>query len=113
MTTATKKPAVKAVKKTAVNTATSAKEDSALQELFLDELKDIYWAEQHLAKALPKMAKAATSPDLKAAFEKHLGETNGQIQRLDKAFASIGEKAKAVKCEAMAGLLKEALKCVM
>jgi ferritin-like metal-binding protein YciE len=98
MTTATKKPAVKAVKKTAVNTATSAKEDSALQELFLDELKDIYWAEQHLAKALPKMAKAATSPDLKAAFEKHLGETNGQIQRLDKAFASIGEKAKAVKC---------------
>jgi ferritin-like metal-binding protein YciE len=71
-------------------------------------LKDIYWAEQHLAKALLKIAKGATSPDLKAAFESHLEETKNHITRVEKAFESIGEKAKPVKCEAMAGLLKEA-----
>jgi ferritin-like metal-binding protein YciE len=108
MATAIKKPALKADKQTTAPTTSTVNEDSALKELFLDEMKDIYWAEQHLAKALPKMAKGATSPDLKAAFEKHLGETNGQIERLEKAFAAIGEKPKAVKCEAMAGLLKEA-----
>jgi ferritin-like metal-binding protein YciE len=97
-----------ATKKTAVKSAPAVNEDSALQELFLDELKDIYWAEKHLAKALPKMAKGATSPDLKAAFESHLEETNNHINRVEQAFASIGEKATAVKCEAMAGLLKEA-----
>jgi ferritin-like metal-binding protein YciE len=100
MATATKKPAVK--------TVNTGKEDSALQELFLDELKDAYWAEQHLVKALPKMAKGATSPDLKGAFESHLEETKNHVTRLEQAFESIGEKAKAVKCEAMAGLLKEA-----
>ncbi len=83
-------------------------QESALNELFLDELKDIYWAEKHLAKALPKMAKAATSDELRAAVEKHLGETENQIARLEQVFSSIGEKAVAVKCEAMAGLLKEA-----
>jgi ferritin-like metal-binding protein YciE len=82
-------------------------QESALNELFLDELKDIYWAEKHLAKALPKMAKAATSDKLRSAIENHLGETENQITRLEDAFASIGEKAVAVKCEAMAGLLKE------
>jgi ferritin-like metal-binding protein YciE len=82
-------------------------QESALNELFLDELKDIYWAEKHLAKALPKMAKAATSDELRSAIENHLGETENQITRLEDAFASIGEKAVAVKCEAMAGLLKE------
>ncbi|QEC76481.1 YciE/YciF ferroxidase family protein [Mucilaginibacter ginsenosidivorax] len=82
-------------------------QDSALNELFIDELKDIYWAEKHLAKALPKMAKAATSDELRAAIENHLSETERQITRLEDAFASIDEKAVAVKCEAMAGLLKE------
>jgi ferritin-like metal-binding protein YciE len=82
-------------------------QESALNELFLDELKDIYWAEKHLAKALPKMAKAATSDKLRAAIENHLSETEHQITRLEDAFASIGEKVAAVKCEAMAGLLKE------
>jgi len=82
-------------------------QESALNELFLDELKDIYWAEKHLAKALPKMAKAATSDELRAAIENHLSETENQITRLEDAFASIDEKAVAVKCEAMAGLLKE------
>lgn len=82
-------------------------EDSALNELFLDELKDIYWAEKHLAKALPKMAKAATSEDLRGAIENHIAETENQITRLEDVFSSVGEKAAAVKCEAMAGLLKE------
>ncbi|MBK0379247.1 YciE/YciF ferroxidase family protein [Mucilaginibacter segetis] len=82
--------------------------ESALKELFVDELKDIYWAEQHLVKALPKMMKGATSEELKKTIEKHLSQTEGQVSRLEKVFESIGEKAKAVKCEAMDGLLKEA-----
>src|ERR1700760_2487350 len=80
----------------------------ALKELFIDELKDIYWAEQHLAKALPKMIKGATSADLKEAITAHLEETKNHVTRVESAFDSIGEKAKAVKCEAMSGLLKEA-----
>jgi ferritin-like metal-binding protein YciE len=87
---------------------TDVVEDSALYELFLDELKDIYWAEKHLVKALPKMVKAATSNELKGAIETHIAETENHITRLESAFASIDEKAVAVKCEAMAGLLKEA-----
>ncbi|MES2377647.1 MAG: ferritin-like domain-containing protein [Bacteroidota bacterium] len=86
---------------------TSDVTESALNELFLDELKDIYWAEKHLAKALPKMAKAATSDELREAILTHKTETENHITRLEDAFKSIGEKAVAVKCEAMAGLLKE------
>jgi ferritin-like metal-binding protein YciE len=81
--------------------------DSALNELFLDELKDIYWAEKHLTKALPKMAKAATTDELRTAIENHLAETENHVSRLEQAFESIGEKAVAKKCEAMAGLIKE------
>ena len=81
--------------------------DSALNELFIDELKDIYWAEQHLTKALPKMAKAATSDELRTAIQNHLTETENHVSRLEKAFDSIGEKAVAKKCEAMSGLIKE------
>ena len=86
---------------------TSNVEDSALNELFIDELKDIYWAEKHLAKALPKMAKAATSDELRTAINNHLEETENHVTRLESAFASIDEKAVAKKCEAMAGLIKE------
>jgi len=82
--------------------------ESALKELFIDEIKDIYWAEQHLAKALPKMIKGATSEDLKKTITDHLEQTNNHVTRLESAFESIGEKAKAVKCLAMEGLLKEA-----
>jgi ferritin-like metal-binding protein YciE len=82
-------------------------QESALNELFLDELKDIYWAEKHLAKALPKMAKAATSDELRTAIENHQAETENHVKRLEQAFDTIGEKAVAKKCEAMAGLLKE------
>jgi ferritin-like metal-binding protein YciE len=81
--------------------------DSALNELFIDELKDIYWAEKHLVKALPKMAKAATSDKLRTAIENHFAETENHVSRLEDAFASIDEKAVAKKCEAMAGLIKE------
>ena len=85
------------------------KKDAAegLRDLFIDELKDIFWAEKALTKALPKMAKNATSPDLKKALQDHLAETNGQITRLEQVFVSLGEKAQAKKCEAMAGLIKE------
>ena len=81
--------------------------DSRLLEFFHDELKDIYWAEKHIVTALPKMKKAATSPELQAAFEEHLGVTKTHVQRLEKAFELLGEKPQAKKCEAMEGILKE------
>ena len=81
--------------------------ESALNELFIDELKDIYWAEKHLTSALPKMAKAATSDELRSAIQNHLAETENHVTRLEQAFKAIGEKAVAKKCEAMAGLIKE------
>ncbi|RZJ20288.1 MAG: ferritin-like domain-containing protein [Acinetobacter sp.] len=87
---------------------TGKMEDSEFHEFFVDELKDIYWAEKHLAKALPKMQKAATSPELAAAFEKHTLETEQHITTLEQVFELLGEKAVAKKCDAMAGLLEEA-----
>jgi len=94
------------------NAATAASRtpeaESALKELFIDEVKDIYWAEQHLAKALPKMIKGATSEDLKQTIADHLEQTKNHVTRLESVFESIGEKAKSVKCLAMEGLLKEA-----
>ncbi|RYY36032.1 MAG: ferritin-like domain-containing protein [Sphingobacteriaceae bacterium] len=102
----TKTPSKASSKKTAPET-TEIAEESALNELFVDELKDIYWAEKHLAKALPKMAKAATSDELRAAIETHKQETDNHVTRLEDVFASIDEKASAKKCDAMEGLLKE------
>ncbi len=81
--------------------------ESALKEFFIDSLKDIYWAEKSLVKALPKMAEKATSEELKSAIEKHLSETENQVTRLEQVFESVGEKASAQKCEAMEGLVKE------
>lgn len=98
MKTATKKPTGK----------TGKMENSEFHEFFVDELKDIYWAENHLIKALPKMQKAATSTELAKAFEKHTKETQTHIDTLDKVFELLGEKPAAKKCEAMAGLLEEA-----
>ena len=95
------------ITKTKAPEQTTDVQASALNELFIDELKDIYWAEKHLAKALPKMAKAATSDELRTAIQNHLAETENHITRLESAFESIGVKAVAVKCEAMAGLIKE------
>ncbi|MCW4467777.1 ferritin-like domain-containing protein [Flavobacterium sp. MFBS3-15] len=78
-----------------------------LRELYIDSLKDIYWAEKALTKALPKMAKNVTTPALKAALEDHLAVTEEQIARLEKVFELAGKKAVAKKCEAMDGLIKE------
>lgn len=79
-----------------------------LKELFIDELRDIYWAEKHLTKALPKMQKAATSEELASAFEEHLTVTEGQIERIEKVFELLEMTARAKKCEAMSGLVEEA-----
>jgi ferritin-like metal-binding protein YciE len=95
------------VKTTTTEPTDTKVNESALNELFIDELKDIYWAEQHLTKALPKMAKAATSDELRTAIENHLQETENQVARLEQVFEAIGEKATAKKCEAMSGLIKE------
>lgn len=78
-----------------------------LNDLFLDELADIYDAEQRLVKALPKMAKAATSEDLKQAFLSHLEETKEHVSKLEQVFACFDEKAKGKTCEATVGLLAE------
>jgi len=80
---------------------------SLLREFFLSEIKDIYWAEKHLTKALPKMAKAATTAVLRTAFEEHLVATNEHISRLEQVFEMLGEKAQAKKCDAMEGIVKE------
>lgn len=80
----------------------------SLREFLVDGLKDLYWAEKALTKALPKMAKNATSPKLQESINKHLAETENQITRLEDAFKALGEKAKAEKCDAMDGLIKEA-----
>lgn len=81
---------------------------SKFREFFIDELKDIYWAEHALAEALPEMAAAATSKELAKAFQKHMKETEGQIRVLDQVFELMNEKAEGKKCDAMAGLIKEA-----
>lgn len=87
-----------------------AKGDAAelLQELFEDQLKDIYWAEKALIKAIPKMIKNASSDELKAALKDHLTVTQEQATRLEEVFAAIEKKPQAKKCEAMEGLIKEA-----
>ena len=81
--------------------------DSMLQSFFTDELKDIYWAEKHLVKTLPKMQKAATSQELKDALADHLEVTKTHVTRLEQAFEALGKKAQGKKCEAMEGITKE------
>jgi ferritin-like metal-binding protein YciE len=78
-----------------------------LKDLFLDELADMYDAEKRIVKALPKMAKAATCPDLQGAIEKHLKETEGHVKKLEQVFQAFGEKAVGKTCEATKGLLEE------
>ncbi|HBV17067.1 ferritin-like domain-containing protein [Chryseobacterium carnipullorum] len=106
-----KKTAGKTASKTVAKKTgkTPAKKDAAkqLKDLFEDSLKDIYWAEKALVKALPKMHKNATDKKLKAAIEKHFNETQVHVKRLEECFASLGKKAQAKKCDAMQGLLDE------
>lgn len=113
-TAAKKTTATTAAKKTAPKTTTpkgmvKAKSSAAegLRALFEDGLKDLYWAEKALTKALPKMAKNATTPELVKAIESHLLETEEHVERLEQVFKSIGKKAVAKKCDAMDGLIKE------
>lgn len=82
--------------------------NTMLEKFLVDSLKDIYWAEKHLTKALPKLEKAATSAELKLALEDHLTVTEEQVARLEQVFELLGKKAQAKKCEAMEGLSKEA-----
>ena len=81
---------------------------NTLEDLFLDSLADMYYAENQLVKALPKMAKVATHEDLRAAFEMHLGETEGHVEKLERVFEEFGEKPHSKKCPAIVGIIKEA-----
>jgi ferritin-like metal-binding protein YciE len=85
----------------------SSTTDTKLEKFFVESLKDIYWAEKHLVKSLPKMQKAAHSPKLKKAFGDHLKATETHVQRLEKAFEALGEKPRGKKCDAMDGLVEE------
>lgn len=88
---------------------TSSKDSkSLLKKFFIEELQDIYWAEKHLVKSLPKLQKAATSDELDTAIGDHLEATEEQVSRLEEVFNMLGETARAKKCEAMEGLVKEA-----
>lgn len=82
-------------------------EPKNLHEAFIDELRDSYDAEKQLIKALPKLAKAATSEELRAAFENHLEETREQVDRLEKVFASLDEKVRGKHCDGIAGIIEE------
>ena len=106
MKTATK-PAAKKSSSSKSKSGSSSQADG-LRELFEDELKDIYWAEKALTKAIPKMIKNATSEELINALEEHLEVTKGHVARCEQVFELLGKPARAKKCEAMEGLTKEA-----
>ena len=81
--------------------------EKTLDDLFLDTLKDIYYAERQIVKTLPKMAKAAVSPELKAGFEQHLAETEGHVERLEQIFELLGKPARGKTCDAILGIIEE------
>jgi ferritin-like metal-binding protein YciE len=81
--------------------------EKTLNDLFLDTLKDIYYAEKQILKTLPKMAKAATSAELKAGFEQHAEETESQVERLEQIFEMLGKPARAKTCDAILGIIEE------
>lgn len=99
-------------KKTAPRKTSMKSSKDTLTDIFEDLLKDIYWAEKHLVKALPKMAKAAHNDELKQAFENHLEETKSQVTKVERCFSNIDKKATAKKCEAMEGLVKEGAEAI-
>jgi len=84
------------------------KDIQTFEDLFLHQLQDVYYAEHQITKALPKMIDKATDPALKQGFQTHLRETEGQIERLDRVFAMLGEEAKGATCPAIEGIIKEA-----
>ncbi|MCO6149253.1 ferritin-like domain-containing protein [Flavobacterium sp. NRK1] len=107
--TTTRKTTTKKAPATTRSASVKAKSTAAdgLKEFYIDCLKDIYWAEKALTKALPKMAKNASDKNLISVLEEHLSETEEQISRLERVFELVGKKAVAKKCEAMDGLIKE------
>jgi ferritin-like metal-binding protein YciE len=107
--TRSKKKASTGKSSKSTKSATSEKgAKSMLEKFFVEELKDIYWAEKHLVKALPKLQKAATSDELANAIEEHTSVTEEHVSRLEEVFEMLGETARAKKCEAMEGLVAEA-----
>lgn len=107
MATAKTNGAVKAGKNGSAKVKPKTDAAADLRELFEAQLKDIYWAEKALTKALPKMAKNASAEELVTALEEHLTVTQNQVTRLEEVFESLGKKPQAKKCEAMEGLIKE------
>jgi len=97
----------KAPGKLSNDTMAKSSGDSMLQDFFAEEIKDIYYAEKHIIKTLPKMMKAATSPELKTAFQEHLNVTKTHVTRLEKVFELLGKKPQAKKCDAIKGIAKE------
>jgi len=87
-------------------------EIATMEDLFIEEIRDLYDAEKQLIKALPKMAKAAQSQELRNAIEEHLGQTHNQASRLEQVFAALGEKTGGEKCDAMQGLVREGEKLI-
>jgi ferritin-like metal-binding protein YciE len=79
----------------------------SLEDMFLEELKDVYNAENQILKALPRMAKKASAPELRRAFEQHLKQTEAQVQRLERVFATLDEKVKGKSCKGMQGIIEE------
>ena len=90
-----------------METQTLQSTDSKLREFFVEQLKDIYWAEQKLVKTLPKLEDAATTPQLKEAFVNHLHQTEEHVSRLEQIFGMVNEEAEAKKCRAMSGIVDE------
>lgn len=97
----------KAAPQTQDNTMARGANDSMLHKFFVDGIKDVYYAEKHIIKTLPKMMKAATSMELRQAFKDHLEMTKMQVTRLDQVFELLGKKPQAKKCEAIEGITKE------
>ena len=89
------------------SSANMSSTNSQLEKYFIDSLKDIYWAEKHLTRELPKMNKAATTQQLKDAIDEHTAQTEEHVTRLEQVFELMGKKAQAKKCDAMEGLIKE------
>jgi ferritin-like metal-binding protein YciE len=102
---ATSRTAARSKKQTYAGTGAG---NTQLEKFFVDSLKDIYWAEKHLVKALGKLQKAATTDELKTSFEEHIAQTEEHVARVEQVFELMGKKAQAKKCEAMEGLTKEA-----
>ncbi len=92
---------------TSSTTSSKTAQNSKLRQFFIDQLQDIYWAEQKLVKTLPKLSEASHSPELRQAFDSHLNETKNHVSRIEKAFSMMQEKAEATECPAIKGIAEE------